>query len=240
MNGNRRTSAQNPVTDVMHPLHLKPNSKHVARVAAMTVSFLLMLLALGGVGQFLLQVLDKGLVAFGITGIFIQLTLYSLTLLLALGVSWLGMRPDVGNVIIPTAFEWYKLAVTLSTVYLYYQVIKRLFWQAYDLPRFVAYLLFLGGSVVVLFILNGFSQTQKLRWHGGGILAMCLAHILVLFGQYGLAQNKQLDYFFADLIVLFMMVFAGVAMVMPGMFAPFGTVGRRNVWRGNLRPPGRG
>ncbi len=238
MNGNRRPPAHSPVTDSTHPLHLKPNSKHIARVAAMIVSFFLMVLALGGAGQFLLQILDQGIMEFGVAGIFIQLTLYGLILLLALGVSWLGTRPDVGNAMIPTAFEGYKVAVALSSMYLYYEIITRLFRQAYNLPRFGAYLLFLGGSVLLLFILNSFSQTKKLRWHGGGILAMCMAHLLVMFALYGLQQNKLLDYFFADLIILLMMVTSGVVMIIPHMFFRSGQVGKRNVWRGNPRPPG--
>ncbi len=236
MNGNRRMSAHSPITDTTHPLHLKPDSKHIGRVAAMIVSFLLMALALGGAGQLLLQILDQGIMEIGLAGLSIQLMLYGVILLFALGVSWLGTRPYIGNAMIPTAFDWYKFAVVLASMYLYYEIITRLFRQAYDFPRFVVYAGFLAGSVLILVILNGFSESKKLRWHGGGILAMCLAHLLVMFGQYGLAQNKMVDYFFADLIILLMMVISGVSMLLPGMWT--GEIRKRNVWRGNARPPG--
>lgn len=237
MYGNRRPSA-NPVTDSTHPLHLKPNSKHIARVSAMVVSFLLMVLALGGAGQFLLQILDQGIKEFGAAGIVIQLTLYGLIFLLALGVSWLGTRVDVGNAVIPAMFDVYKLAVAGSTAYLYYEIIRRLFWQAYDLPKFLIYIGFLVASMLLLPVLNQFSQNKKLRWHGGAILTMCMVHLLVIFGQYGLAQNKKLDYFGADLIVLLLMIFGGVSMIIARPFSALQGVGRRNVWRGNPRPPG--
>lgn len=241
MNGNRRTNGHSPLRDSSHPFHLRPDRRHFARVAAMIVSFMLMVLALGGAGQFLLYVLDRGLMEVGLQRAVIQFLLYFVTLLLSVGVSLLGQREDVGNVVIPVMYDVYKLAVSGALVYLYYEIIKRLFWQAYDVSRFLGYVGFLVGGVLLLLLLNRFSETKKLRWHGGILLAMAMVHLLVMFAQYSIQQSDRGDFFAADLIILGLMTLSGVLMIVPGMFSRIapGQVVARNVWRGNPRqPPG--
>ncbi len=238
MNEVRRPRSSSPITDPTSPFHLRPQGRHIARAAALLVSFLLMTLSLGGVGQFVLRVFDEGIYKVGWNGLAIQLILYGVILVLALGVSLLGMRNDVGNVMISAVFEVYKVAVSGAIIFLYYQVILRLFRQMYDLPRFLLYVGFLLAGVLLLFVLNGFSETKKLRWHGGAILTMCLVHLLVMVGLYGLEQNTQVDYFFADLIVLVMMVIFGVTMLISKPRPASGSTSRQPVWRGNGYPPG--
>lgn len=238
MNGVRRPRSSSPITDPTSPFHLRPHGKHIARAATLLVSFLLMTLALGGAGQFLLRVFDEGIDKVGWSGLAIQLILYGVILAFALGVSLLGMRNDVGNVVITAVFEVYKFAMSGAIVFLYYQVILRLFRQMYRLPNFLLYVGFLLAGVLLLFVFNGFSETKKLRWHGGAILTMCLMHLLVMVGLYGLEQNTQVDYFFADLIVLMLMVVSGVTMLIGRPRPANGSIHPQPVWRGNAHPPG--
>ncbi len=241
MNGTRRPNGQSVLNDSAHPLHLRPDRKNFARVAAMIVSFILMGLALGGAGQFLLQMLDKGVMQIDLERLVIRLTLYGLLLLLSLGVSWLGKREDVGNLLIPVMYDVYKLAVSSALVYLYYEIIKRLVKQVYDVPRFLIYVGLLVGSVLLLVILNRFSQTKRLRWHGGVILTMSMVHLLVMFVFYSVEPSPRIDYFAADLIILVLMIASGVLMILPNRLARItpGKPATRNVWRANQRqPPG--
>jgi hypothetical protein len=188
-------------------------------LATLIVSMSALTVAMGGGGKLVLDILSEGLEN-NLDGLWAKI----ITLGLAYFFGWvfglLSIRA-FGNLVFPLIIKIYAWVCIAGVSYLYIEIIKRLFKQSYDTPRFWAYWLIMIGGIIVLIGLHLLIEDNDLRPYAIPLMIISVVQLFVIVFRYVFTNDADEMKLWGDLFFFLSMVsISGLMLAHLGILSP--------------------
>src|SRR5215207_3535172 len=149
----------------------------------------------------------------------------AIVIVLAYGVGWLGAMVDIrvyGNLVLPFIINIFIWGCLIGICSLYVLILQRLYIQAYDLPRFIAYLAIMTAALAAMIGLHFIIEGYDLRPLALPLLIINLIQLGLIVLRYVFTADAKSVYLINDLIFFGAMAAFSVFMLAHiGLLAPF-------------------
>ena len=184
----------------------------------MFVSLGALTVAMGGAGKIVLDIFNDGLIN-SLSGLWAKIIPLAMAYLFGWSMALLSIRV-FGNLIYPIIIQVYAWLCLAAVSGLYLKVMQRLYMQAYDLTKFLAYVLLLLGGLAVLLGLHLLIERHDLRPFSIPLLVLSVLQLFVIVYRYVFTTDAKAIYLWGDLTIFFVMISISALMLAHlGVFA---------------------
>jgi hypothetical protein len=180
-------------------------------VATMIVSLAALTLSMLGAGKLVFDVFyndrDEGL-----DGLLVKLIVLGLAFLFGWGIGLVSIR-GFGNMFYPFVIQIYAWACLIAVSILYMKIIQKLYVQAYEPPRFWAYLATLLGGLFILLCLHLMMEEHDLRPFAIPLLIISVIQLFAIIIRYIFVPNPNGWMLFGDLTIFVVMILISALML---------------------------
>ncbi len=127
------------------------------------------------------------------------------------GVALVGIRL-FNNLVLPYVMNLYAWGTLAGILVLYAVILQRLFWQAYEFPNFVKYVVVMGAAFAALLGFHLLIEDHSLRPFSAPLLIFNLAHLYLIVIHYVFMDTVDYGKLIYD--ILFFLGMTGVSIFM--------------------------
>jgi hypothetical protein len=160
----------------------KPSTRGMLSIVTLLISLGTLTLALGGGAKLIFDVFDGGLVN-SLAGIWPKIIALGIAYLFGWAIALLCIRAYC-NLILPMFLKAYAWLCLAGIGVLYVKIIQKLYMQAYDAPRYWAYLFMMLGGMVVLVGLHLILEDHDLRPFAIPLLFIAMIQLFAIVYRY--------------------------------------------------------
>jgi hypothetical protein len=198
MKGSPNTRPQGPAS---------PQSRYGNKLSQRGMfSIAMMLFSVGGLtiamlaGARLVQdILGEGLANYPLDGLVVKVVAVGLAYSVGWFTAMLAIRV-YGNLVLPLIMNFFIWATLAGIGFLYLQILIRLFKQAYELPKFIAYLAIMGAALGGMVGLHLIVEGHDLRPLSIPLMIINLIQLGFIVYRYVFTLDAKLGYIIYDLI----------------------------------------
>jgi hypothetical protein len=168
-------------------------------------SIAMMLFSVGGLtiamlagARLVFDILGEGL-ANSLDGLVVKVIAVGLAYLVGWLTAMLAIRV-YGNLVLPLIINFFIWATLVGICFLYLQILIRLFNQAYELPKFIAYLAIMGAALGGMVGLHLIVEGHDLRPLSIPLMIINLLQLGLIVFRYVFTSDAKLGYIVYDLI----------------------------------------
>ena len=163
----------------------------------------------------------------GLTGSLNQLDLW-LSKATVLGIAylfgWLVATASIrvyGNIILPIIIRYYIWACLIAVCGLYIKILQKLFGQSYLLQSYIAYIIIMLASLLVIVGLHLILEGHDLRPYSIPLFSISLVQVGLIVYRYVFTLDAKPQYLFADLFFFIgMITISGLMLAHTGILNP--------------------
>lgn len=180
-------------------------------IATMIVSLGALTVAMGGAGKIVLDIFDDGFTN-SLHGLWAKMVPLGLAYLFGWAIALTSIR-IFGNLVYPIIIQVYAWLCLTAVSVLYLKIIQKLWLQAYDLTKFLAYMFLLIGGLIVLLGLHLLIEGHDLRPFAIPLLILSVIQLFVFVFRYVFTDDANAIYLLGDLTIFFLMISISVLML---------------------------